>query len=64
MAAARLSAQCPHCSKQFDAELLEPDSERAGVKCPHCNLFVPLDRAEELAPEPVDAASSLSQRAG
>jgi endogenous inhibitor of DNA gyrase (YacG/DUF329 family) len=52
MAATHLTAQCPHCSKPFEAELLEPDTGRAGVKCPHCNLFVPLERAEEPEPEP------------
>jgi endogenous inhibitor of DNA gyrase (YacG/DUF329 family) len=52
MAAAPLSAHCPHCDKPFSAELLEPDTERAGFKCPHCNLFVPLERSEEPAPEP------------
>jgi DNA-directed RNA polymerase subunit RPC12/RpoP len=50
MAATHLSATCPHCRKPFEAELLEPDTERTGVKCPHCNLFVPLERADE--PEP------------
>jgi endogenous inhibitor of DNA gyrase (YacG/DUF329 family) len=49
MADAHLAAQCPHCGKQFEAELLEPNTERTGVKCPHCNLFVPLERAEEPA---------------
>jgi DNA-directed RNA polymerase subunit RPC12/RpoP len=52
MAAAALSAHCPHCSKPFRAELLEPETERAGFKCPHCNLFVPLERSEEPAAEP------------
>jgi endogenous inhibitor of DNA gyrase (YacG/DUF329 family) len=55
MAATHLTAHCPHCSKPFTAELLEPDTERAGVKCPNCNLFVPLERAEELRAEPEPA---------
>ena len=37
---------CPHCQKQFDARLLGRDTPRAGYKCPHCRLFVPLERAE------------------
>ncbi len=40
---------CPHCGKSFRAELLEGATERhVGFKCPHCKLFVPLQRAEEL----------------
>jgi uncharacterized Zn-finger protein len=39
---------CPHCSKSFRAELLNGATERhQGFKCPHCKLFVPLQRAEE-----------------
>jgi DNA-directed RNA polymerase subunit RPC12/RpoP len=39
---------CPHCSKSFSAELLNGPTERhQGFKCPHCKLFVPLQRAEE-----------------
>jgi uncharacterized Zn-finger protein len=47
---------CPHCGKSFRAELLNGPAERhQGFKCPHCKLFVPLQRAEEqeLA-EPID----------
>jgi DNA-directed RNA polymerase subunit RPC12/RpoP len=41
-------ATCPHCGKQFRAELLEGDAERhRGFKCPHCKLFVPESRAED-----------------
>jgi DNA-directed RNA polymerase subunit RPC12/RpoP len=40
---------CPHCGKEFEAELLvasgAPDSR--GFKCPHCRLFVPEERAKE-----------------
>jgi DNA-directed RNA polymerase subunit RPC12/RpoP len=41
-------AICPHCGKQFTAELLAGDAERhRGFKCPHCKLFVPESRAED-----------------
>lgn len=41
---------CPHCKKQFEAELLEGSAARySGFKCPHCRLFVPLERAEATA---------------
>ena len=38
---------CPHCGKEFEAELLMGSSPPAsrGFKCPHCRLFVPLERA-------------------
>jgi tRNA(Ile2) C34 agmatinyltransferase TiaS len=35
---------CPHCHKPFAAELIAGGRHR-GFKCPHCRLFVPLDRA-------------------
>jgi transposase-like protein len=35
---------CVHCGKSFRAEVLSPQSEQAGVKCPHCKLFMPLER--------------------
>ena len=39
---------CPHCKKPFTAEKLgASDSARQGFKCPHCRLFVPLDRVDE-----------------
>jgi phage FluMu protein Com len=38
---------CLHCGKPFHAEVLAPHSEQAGVKCPHCKLFMPLERVEE-----------------
>jgi transposase-like protein len=47
---------CPHCRKQFSADLIEGRAARyAGFKCPHCKLFVPLERAgeQQLAP-PID----------
>jgi hypothetical protein len=38
---------CPHCQRDFEAELLRGSAGRQqGFKCPHCRLFVPLDRAE------------------
>jgi tRNA(Ile2) C34 agmatinyltransferase TiaS len=44
---------CPHCGKEFEAELLTSISAPGprGFKCPHCRLFVPADRAVE-ADEP------------
>jgi DNA-directed RNA polymerase subunit RPC12/RpoP len=38
---------CPHCKKEFEAELLADTGtgEPRGFKCPHCRLFVPLERA-------------------
>jgi hypothetical protein len=38
---------CPHCGKQFKAELLVASSAPGpqGFKCKHCRLFVPLERA-------------------
>jgi DNA-directed RNA polymerase subunit RPC12/RpoP len=38
---------CPHCGWPFEPE--EPigvGDERQGYKCPHCRLFVALERAE------------------
>ena len=38
---------CPHCKKTFEAPLLEGNAARYnGFKCPHCRLFVPLERTE------------------
>jgi DNA-directed RNA polymerase subunit RPC12/RpoP len=38
---------CPHCGKEFEAELLVgSDAPKSrGFKCPHCRLFVPAERA-------------------
>jgi hypothetical protein len=47
MAAAAETRICPHCEKPFRAELLGSETARPGFKCPHCKLFVPLDRAED-----------------
>jgi len=39
---------CPHCTKPFEAELLDGATPRyQGFKCPHCRLFVPLERAAD-----------------
>jgi DNA-directed RNA polymerase subunit RPC12/RpoP len=39
---------CPHCGKRFREELLTGPAERyRGFKCPHCRLFVPLERVAE-----------------
>jgi transposase-like protein len=39
---------CPHCKKTFTAELIAGTTERhRGFKCPHCKLFVPVDRARK-----------------
>jgi DNA-directed RNA polymerase subunit RPC12/RpoP len=37
---------CVHCRKSFRAEVLSPDTAQAGFKCPHCKLFMPLERLE------------------
>ena len=47
------AAVCPHCKKPFAAELLAEGSRHEGFKCPHCNLFVPAERANN-----EDAAAS------
>jgi transposase-like protein len=37
---------CPHCKKAFTGELIGGASAAlSGFKCPHCRLFVPLERA-------------------
>jgi hypothetical protein len=39
---------CPHCRKEFEAELLTGGAPRyQGFKCPHCRLFVSYERVEE-----------------
>ncbi len=44
---------CPHCKKPFTGELLgDESSSQRGFKCPHCNLFVPFERADGDDPEP------------
>jgi tRNA(Ile2) C34 agmatinyltransferase TiaS len=41
--------ECPHCHKQFDAEVVQGAGRIRGFKCPHCRLFVPYDRVAEQA---------------
>jgi DNA-directed RNA polymerase subunit RPC12/RpoP len=41
----QLDVTCVHCKKTFRAEVLAPETEHAGFKCPHCRLFMPLERA-------------------
>jgi uncharacterized Zn-finger protein len=38
---------CPHCKRAFESQEQEPIGmgERQGCKCPHCRLFVALERA-------------------
>ena len=38
---------CPHCKKEVEADLLPRSPRQHGFKCPHCRLFVPLERAGE-----------------
>jgi hypothetical protein len=38
---------CPHCKKTFTAELIDGAAARyRGFKCPHCKLFVPVERTD------------------
>ncbi|MFZ0342305.1 MAG: hypothetical protein WAL31_08225 [Gaiellaceae bacterium] len=39
--------ECPHCHKTFAGEPIEGGraARYLGFKCPHCRLFVPLQRA-------------------
>jgi phage FluMu protein Com len=44
------TVECPHCGQSFEAELLTGPAPRySGFKCPHCKLFVPLERVDEEA---------------
>ena len=39
---------CPHCGKEFQAELIIGAAPRyTGFKCPHCRLFVAYERADD-----------------
>ncbi len=41
---------CPHCKKPFTADLMQGAAARfQGFKCPHCRLFIPLERVKQLA---------------
>jgi transposase-like protein len=39
---------CPHCHRDFQhARVLgDTSGRRRGFKCPHCRLFVPLERVQ------------------
>jgi tRNA(Ile2) C34 agmatinyltransferase TiaS len=40
---------CPHCGKPFSGELIAGGVERhRGFKCPHCKLFVPESRVDDV----------------
>jgi transposase-like protein len=42
------AVECPHCRRTFRADLIVGGVARhTGFKCPHCNLFVPYERAAE-----------------
>jgi transposase-like protein len=48
LSGAQFEVECPHCHKEFTAELIEGAAARyQGFKCPHCKLFVPYERADE-----------------
>jgi ssDNA-binding Zn-finger/Zn-ribbon topoisomerase 1 len=43
-----IEATCPHCRKTFAPDpLARPSARHRGFKCPHCHLFVPVERASE-----------------
>jgi hypothetical protein len=43
-----VEATCPHCHKLFTpSPLARPSARHRGFKCPHCRLFVPLERAAD-----------------
>jgi phage FluMu protein Com len=47
---ARYEVTCPHCARMFVGRLLAGSAARyRGFKCPHCKLFVPYERVDELA---------------
>jgi phage FluMu protein Com len=47
---ARYEVTCPHCGRTFVGKLLAGSAARyRGFKCPHCKLFVPYERVDELA---------------
>ncbi len=52
--------ECPHCHKSFGAEPMAGGraARYRGFKCPHCKLFVPLERATDAGlSRDTDAAS-------
>jgi hypothetical protein len=40
---------CPHCKKPFEGDLLARGTRHQGFKCPHCRLFVPVERVDGTA---------------
>ena len=39
---------CPHCHKTFTPNpLARPSARHRGFKCPHCRLFVPVERVPD-----------------
>jgi predicted RNA-binding Zn-ribbon protein involved in translation (DUF1610 family) len=50
---------CVHCRKAFRSEILAPQTEQAGFKCPHCGLYMPLERA--VPDESAGAAGATAQ---
>ena len=45
-----LEVTCPHCHKAFEpSPLRRPTARHRGYKCPHCRLFVPIERAADTA---------------
>jgi hypothetical protein len=52
----RFEGVCPHCRKEFVAELLvAPSAHQAGFKCPHCKLFVPHERSLQESESPASS---------
>jgi hypothetical protein len=51
--------ECPHCHKAFAGEPIEGGraARYLGFKCPHCRLFVPLQRTDAGLGRDPDAAS-------
>ena len=45
----RFEVECPHCHKTFAGSPIEGGraARYLGFKCPHCKLFVPLQRATD-----------------
>ncbi len=42
------ATSCPHCHKPFTPNpLARPSARHRGFKCPHCRLFVPVERASD-----------------
>jgi hypothetical protein len=53
-----LHVECPHCHKEFDAPpILGGAARYRGFKCPHCRLFVPLERAASAGDEYAEPAA-------